>query len=252
MISDTMVFGLVYAFVIMAVITILLVKKKMGWKGAVLAAAATVLVGGLLLGGVPDPVGQFYQAVRGLSLGRVPVQPLIGLAVLTGLALLTGRLFCGHACPVGAAQELMSRLTPRKLDISRIRPRTIRAVFTVAIAAMAVVTPLFLSVSPFRFFDLKFVLGATAVFLIILIASAVVYRPWCRLLCPFGAISELAARKSAFRLRKDVDCSECGLCDRVCPTEQFAPGSSMSECYLCGRCLDICPKDSLVLTREDL
>ncbi len=246
MIPNAMFLGLAYALIIMAIMAVLLAKGRMGRKGAIAAAVLTVMIGGLLLGGVPDPVTQFHQAVRGLSLGQVPVQPLLGLALLTALALATGRLFCGHACPLGAAQELMSHATKRKVNIDRYHPRLIRAAFTVMLAVMAVATPVFLSVNPFRFYDLRFVLGASTMFLIVLAASVLVYRPWCRLLCPFGAISELASRRSALGLHRRADCTDCGRCVRVCPTSQPVPGSSMSECYLCGRCLDACRKDCLV------
>ena len=149
-----------------------------------------------------------------------------------------------------AAQELMSRASDRKVNIDRFRPRLIRAVVTVAIGAMAMATPLVLSANPFRFFGLQSALAATAVFVAALAISAVVYRPWCRLLCPFGAISELAARRSALRLRRQPGCNDCGLCARVCPTEQCVPGKSMSECYLCGRCTDACRKDGLAYGRK--
>lgn len=250
MIPGSMIFGLVYAFIIMAFMAVLFKKGIAGRRAAAMAAIATLAVGGLLFGGVPDPVTQYMQVFRGLSLGKVPTVPLIGLSLLTIIALVTGRLFCGHACPMGAAQELMSKVSDRKVDIDRVRPRLFREVFTVIVAALAVATPWVLSASPFRFFGLQFALAATVVFVAMLALSSVVYRPWCRLLCPFGAISELASRRSVLRLRRQPGCNDCGRCVRVCPTKQPVPGGSMSECYLCGRCTDACQKDSLIYGRK--
>lgn len=250
MVLSTMVLGLAYALAVMVILGILLRRGMVGKKGTLAAAVVTLLVGGVVLGGVPDPVTQLYQAVRGLWQGQLPLQPLLGVGLLISLALLTGRLFCGHACPLGAAQEVMSRLPVRRVDIDGFRPKLVRGAFTGLFVILAMVTPAFLAVNPFRAFEL--VLGATALFLVILGASAVVYRPWCRLLCPFGAVSELAARRSAVRLRRGPDCVDCGRCVRTCPTGQPVPGGTMSDCYLCGRCLDACPKDCLTfaLTRQ--
>ena len=119
MIPESMIFGLVYAFIIMAVMAVLFKKGIAGRRGAAVAAIATLAVGGLLFGGVPDPVTQYMQVFRGLSVGKVSTVPLIGLSLLTIIALVTGRLFCGHACPLGAAQELMSKISDRKVDIDR-------------------------------------------------------------------------------------------------------------------------------------
>ena len=250
MMPNSMFLGLGYAFTVMIVMAFLLNRGMAGRKAAIGAAASTAIVGGLLLGGVPDPVTQYLQVFRGLSVGQVPVVPLVGLLLLTAIALVSGRLFCGHACPLGAAQELMSRVTERKVDITRFRPRTVRGAFTALMAAAAVAAPFVLSANPFRFYGLQFALAATVAFVAVLAASAVVYRPWCRLLCPFGAISEVASRRSVLRLRRQPGCSDCGRCVRVCPTKQSFPEGSMSECYLCGRCVDACRKDSLAYGRK--
>lgn len=250
MMPNSMFLGLAYAFAVMALMAILLRKGRMQRKVAIAISITTVLVAGILLGGVPDPVTQYMQIFRGLSVGKAPVVPLFGLLLLTALALVTGRLFCGHACPVGAAQELMSRVTKRKVDIERFRPRLVRAAFTVIMGLAAVATPFILSANPFRFFELQFALVTTAVFLAILAVSVVVYRPWCRLLCPFGAISELASRRSVLSLRREASCNNCGRCMKACPTAQFSSDSTMSECYLCGRCIDACRKDCLAFGRR--
>jgi len=246
MMPDSMFLGLAYAFIIMAVMAILFKKGKAGRRAAAAVAIVTLIVAGLLLGGVPDPVAQYMQVFRGLSLGNVPIVPLFGLSLLTIMALVTGRLFCSHACPMGAAQELMSRTSDLRIDIDRFRPRLVRAVVTAIVAALALATPFVLGANPFRFFGLQFTLAATTVFVAVLIVSAVVYRPWCRLLCPFGAISELASRRSFLRLRRQPSCNDCGRCVRACPTKQPVPDGNMSECYLCGRCTDVCRKGSLI------
>lgn len=250
MVPRLMIFGLAYALTIMVLVAALLKKGIFGKKSSVIIAATTVLIGGLILGGVPDPVTQIYQFFQGIARDRFPLQPLVGIAVLGALALLTGRLFCGYACPLGAAQELMSRVTSKKVDIDRTHPRLIRGAFTMIFIALAMLTPAFLAANPFRFFALEFAVISTTFFLIILAASTIVYRPWCRLLCPFGALAELISRRSFFRLRRTDDCVSCERCVKVCPTGQPTSDGNMSECYYCGRCLDACPRDSMAFTRK--
>jgi ferredoxin-type protein NapH len=76
---------------------------------------------------------------------------------------------------------------------------------------------------------------------VILLVSAVVYRPFCRFICPFGALAAVAAMPAVFKIRRTETCTECGKCERACPTDEAKPGDWKGECYLCGRCIEACP-----------
>ncbi|NLI74027.1 MAG: 4Fe-4S binding protein [Euryarchaeota archaeon] len=251
MIPTAMIVSLGYALILILIMGILLKKGIVGKRIVTAVTLMTLMVGGLLLGGVPDPVSQFLQIFRGLALGNVPIIPVIGLSLLIVITLIAGRLFCGYACPLGAVQELMSRCTEQKISMDKLHPRWIRGIFTIVVAVVAFFVPFVTLVNPFRFFDLQFIPVVTIIFVGVAIISIFIYRPWCQLLCPFGAISELASRYSIFRLRRKPECIDCDQCVRVCPTNQPVPRGSMSECYLCGRCIDACPKDSLAYSRKD-
>ena len=43
------------------------------------------------------------------------------------------------------------------------------------------------------------------------------YRPVCRILCPFGVLFSLGAEFSLFRLRRTADCITCRKCEKTCP-----------------------------------
>jgi formate hydrogenlyase subunit 6/NADH:ubiquinone oxidoreductase subunit I len=46
------------------------------------------------------------------------------------------------------------------------------------------------------------------------------------------------------------DCTECELCEKVCPTQEAFRDSKKAECYFCGRCVDICPVNAIKLERR--
>jgi polyferredoxin len=79
------------------------------------------------------------------------------------------------------------------------------------------------------------------VFLIIVIISIFVYRPFCRLACPYGALLSLAAIKGKFKLRRNENCINCKKCSEVCPTNEAGWTNLKQECYMCNRCQKACP-----------
>lgn len=83
---------------------------------------------------------------------------------------------------------------------------------------------------------------------LILIFSMVYYRPFCRFLCPLGAIYGLINPISMYRYRVIKErCDRCGACKRACklgidPLKQ--PNSP--DCIRCGACIRACPKKALL------
>ena len=73
--------------------------------------------------------------------------------------------------------------------------------------------------------------------------SILIYRPFCKYICPLGAVYALFQRVSVFRYRVDRDkCVNCGACAKVCgmnlnPVEE----ANHPECIRCGRCKRACP-----------
>jgi polyferredoxin len=86
------------------------------------------------------------------------------------------------------------------------------------------------------------------IFLAIMVSSTVVYRPFCRLFCPIGALSSLFSGRSLLGVRRQEGCVECGRCQKVCPSQVLKVRAG-AECYLCGRCMETCHKDSLKYTK---
>jgi polyferredoxin len=85
------------------------------------------------------------------------------------------------------------------------------------------------------------------VLLAILLLSLLISRPFCRYLCPLGAIYGMFNRIALTHLDYEPDkCVNCGKCETVCPMgidprKQF----NSAECIRCGRCARTCPTDAL-------
>lgn len=89
-----------------------------------------------------------------------------------------------------------------------------------------------------NWFSLRFII--LYLFLILMILSS---RPFCRLMCPLGAIYGLTSKLSLYRLKFDKDkCIDCGLCDKVCPVNlDVRKEIGNMECIACGDCVRVCP-----------
>ena len=92
-----------------------------------------------------------------------------------------------------------------------------------------------------------------AILAVLIIASLIIYRPFCKYICPLGAIYSAFNKISVFKLRcDDSKCVSCGKCARVCkmnvdPTR--LPDSA--ECIRCGKCISECPTQALKFTAKN-
>ena len=192
------------------------------------------------------------------------------VGVLT-VALLARSGFCGWICPLGFIQELVTDLSLLlQKRISAIR-RPIKGVqkrgaflsvadrylrmLKYAVLLWAVIGAAVYSVMVFRDYDpwstliniAELSLGPGLVVLVVLLAASfLVERPWCRYACPLGAISGLLGRLSPVYLkRKESLCKGCAICTKSCPmgvSVHTASTVKSVSCIGCLECMEICPK----------
>ena len=78
----------------------------------------------------------------------------------------------------------------------------------------------------------------------VVVASIFIYRPFCRFLCPLGAIYSLFNRTAVFGVRLDKKkCTHCGACARACKMDVRIVNDR--ECLRCGECVSRCPTGAI-------
>ena len=159
------------------------------------------------------PIGAF-QAVVGSSKFKFTYY-ITGFFILLGVLL--GRFICGFLCPFGWFQDLLHK---------------IQGVLEGAI-------PLALANSGIRsalghLFTFKFTILA-----LFIILSILFYRPFCKWICPLGAIYSLFNKVSFLKIQVDHEkCVGCQKCSRVCKMDvNVVDTPNHPECIRCGECM---------------
>ncbi len=242
------IIGFAYGLVVVVLVPGLILRNRLSLSIR-LALAFCAILSGILLFAPMTPI-LFLAGLYQLKQFDAPLILVIlafsGFVVAAGIL---GRSFCGYACPLGAVQEIPYYLPVRKW-ILRQSPRLlmIRATFIslfIVLALLMVIHLFTLNLFLMRGARDVFLLSLESVPALLFLAaiglSVVLYRPFCRFACPYGALMSLAAWKSLFRVSRTHNCVMCGRCEVACPTGETVPGHHGNECYLCGRCMDVCP-----------
>jgi ferredoxin/Na+-translocating ferredoxin:NAD+ oxidoreductase RnfG subunit len=179
-----------------------------------------------------------------MILGDVPLLMIVVFTLVT--TLIWGRVFCSTLCPFGAVQDLLSKFVPRRWQRNvpeRIHDKALylKYIFLALIVVMAVVqggVSIFQYFEPFGtlfFYSTSIVLWA--ILLVILLASAVVKRFYCRYVCPLGAALGVLSLISLSRIKRVQQCTACSVCEHSCPTGAIRKHQiDFKECVRCDIC----------------
>ena len=198
-----------------------------------------------------------------------------GFLLTTGVVF--GRFICGYVCPMGLIQDLLYRIKTPKLIL---RLRFLRYVKYVVLIGFVIILPLtvrhelsgqgqpwfckYICPSGMLFgavplvtandflrnligaqFLLKFLIAAA-----IIILSVFVFRVFCRVLCPLGAIYAVLNKVSILHMRCEGDkCKSCGDCAKACHIKiEPVTRPNDPECVRCGKCVGACSQKALAYT----
>jgi polyferredoxin len=271
--DDRVIFAVLMLFywLIVFIFTLILLDARLMTKKLSIAIySITVVIGGIILGGIPNPVVPIGEILTSIGIGAnlwYLLQAVLLFSTLILTSLLVGRVFCGFACPIGALQELLSKFKFKsnlegqveikfRLDVSSRKSTKIRWIFTSVIIVVAIVwsvqiLPIINPLSGFSFLkDISFIIPFMLL-IIFSIISIFIYRPWCRFFCPFGAGSAYIAGFAKNKLDRTDDCADCGNCEIICPTHVASRENKKGECYYCGRCVEVCPNDAIIFSLEN-
>ena len=225
------------------------------------------------------PIGSL-QAVANSKKWNVSYY-VVGLLVVIGALL--GRFVCGWLCPFGLVEDLVHKIPFFKKVKTLPGERFLRYLRYVVLGVLVLALPMLLkndfgTGSPW-FCKLMCPSGTLlagipltlrnpllasqtgllfwwkiGVLAAILLLSLYVWRPFCRYLCPLGAIYGLFNPVAAVRFRIEKDkCTSCGACKRACKMDiaTFVTPNSM-DCVRCGDCMRACPTHAIhtTLSRE--
>ena len=216
------------------------------------------------------PIGAF-QAVVGSSKFKFTYY-ITGFFILLGVLL--GRFICGFLCPFGWFQDLLHKIPGKKLSTAKLKPLrylkyVILVVFVILLPAFVTnslgmgdpffckyicpqgvlegAIPLALANSGIRaalghLFTFKFTILA-----LFIILSILFYRPFCKWICPLGAIYSLFNKVSFLKIQVDhKKCVGCQKCSRVCKMDvNVVDTPNHPECIRCGECMKACPPDAI-------
>ncbi len=185
---------------------------------------------------------------------------------------LAGRFVCGWLCPFGLIQDLLHKIPfPEKIGTFR-GDRLLRKLKYVILIVFVILLPMFLVdvlgqgapyfcklICPAGTLEggiplvllnesMRSALGwlyawKNVLLLITIVLSVMIYRPFCKYICPLGAVYSVFNPVSVFRYRVDEKkCTGCGICAKVCGMQvDPAENANHPECIRCGACKKSCP-----------
>ncbi len=189
---------------------------------------------------------------------------------------LTGRFVCGWLCPFGLIQDLLHKIPfPRKIKTFR-GDQVLRKLKYVILIVFVILLPLFLVdvmgqgapyfcklICPAGTLEggiplehlnksMRSTIGwlyawKNVLLVITIVLSVIIYRPFCKYICPLGAVYSVFNPISVFRYKVDKSkCVSCGACAKACKMQvDPVQNANHPECIRCGRCKQVCPVNAI-------
>jgi hypothetical protein len=196
----------------------------------------------------------YNMATLGTFVQKIHMSAVVLMGIVFVLAILFGPVFCGWVCPLGSVQEWIGKLGRKMLGTryNRLIPerpnrwlsylRYVVLVWVVYVTARSGYL-IFANIDPynalFTFWSEEAALPSILILVATLVGSLFIERPWCRFLCPYGALLGLFNKVRIFKLRRAPStCIDCGRCDRVCPMNIDISHKEVISDALCISCLE--------------
>lgn len=202
---------------------------------------------------------------------------IIGFLMVVGA--LVGRFVCGWLCPFGLVQDLLYKIPFVKKIRNLPGDRWLKLLKYVILVVFVILLPLFVVdiIGQGQPWFCKYICpsgtlmaglplvaaneglhGAIGwlfawknlILAVLILLSIVVYRPFCRYLCPLGAVYGVFNPIAFYRFRIDEEkCTSCKACQRICKLDiPVYQKPNSPECIRCGDCKKTCPHGAICST----
>lgn len=199
------------------------------------------------------------------------------IGFIMAIGALWGRFVCGYLCPFGFFQDLLYKIPfPKKIK-TFLWDKPLRWFKYIILLIFVFLLPMFVvdfvgQGSPYFckilcpagtleggiplilinqglqeaagwLFTWKlFVLG------LVILLSFMIYRPFCKYICPLGALYSLLNPIAIYRYQVDENrCTQCGSCADACKMNvvMYQQPNAL-ECIHCGDCKAVCPQQAIM------
>ena len=256
-ITDPNILDPLVAFALLALISIgIKYHSFVRFRGLFMLAG--VIWFGFYRGGCDCMISSFQNLVLSIAGWNFNWYNWIWLGALVVGTYLFGRVWCGWLCHLGGIQDFLFRSPKLGILTSAKSQRYLRIVRYAVLAAWVLQLVLmqrnvFCQYDPFKsLFNLIFTDWTSITLLFILLVSSVlIYRPFCRTICPVGVIlGWVSLLPRARKMRIKAECVNCGLCSKGCAMHAIDKTTNKTiidteNCISCGECATICRKGSI-------
>jgi NosR/NirI family transcriptional regulator, nitrous oxide reductase regulator len=200
-----------------------LVFRKRSRKGLMGLSVFSLLYFGFWRKGCVCAIGSVQNIALGLfdHSYAVPMGVMAFFVLPLLFALFAGRTFCAAVCPHGALQDWVL-LKPIKLPPWLEHGLSVMPYVYLGAGVLFAATGSAFIVCQYDPFVPIFRMSGRSLMVLsgvaLLLLGTFVGRPYCRFLCPYGALLKLAAIVAKWRIRVTPDfCTQCRLCEASCP-----------------------------------
>lgn len=191
---------------------------------------------------------------------------------LLAVGVLLGRVVCGWLCPFGLFQELIHKIPSPKFKLWHWVKYVKYVILAVFVILLPIVVTNFMGMGKPAFCqyicpagtleggipllttheELRQTIGSLfflkmAILIGTVIGCVLIYRFFCKALCPLGAIYGILNKISIYHLEIDQHkCVSCGKCASVCKMDvDPVKTPNSAECIRCGKCKTVCPVNAI-------
>lgn len=201
--------------------------------------------------------------------------PYYVLGLIFFFGAVVGRMICGFICPFGFFQDLLNKIPfPKKIKTFK-GDKALRYVKYLVLVVMVIILPIIFKLTPvfckylcpsgtlagillsLSNTKLFAVLGTrfawkVSILAIVVLFSIMISRPFCKYICPLGALYAPFNKISVVQMKCDGNkCINCKACQNVCDMcvdPSITPNSA--ECIRCGKCISACPVEALKIVNN--